>query len=92
MPEPSTDLPDRVDVHVVLRNDDYTTKDFVVGILHDVFDLAEPDAVARMEETHNGGRTIVGRLKLAIARDKIASARRRAHDSGFPLWIGVEDC
>lgn len=92
MPEQSTDLPDRVDVHVVLRNDDYTTKEFVVEILREQFDLSEADAIARMEETHNGGRAIVGRFKLIIAKDKIAAARARAREAGYPLWIGVEDC
>jgi len=92
MPEQSTDLPDRVDVHVVLRNDDYTTKEFVVDILRDQFGLDEANATTRMEETHNGGRTIIGRFKLALARDKIAAARTRAHEAGYPLWIGVEDC
>jgi len=92
MPEPTTDLPDRVDVHVVIRNDDYTTKDFVVEILRDVFALAEADAGTRMEQTHDGGRAVVGRFKIAIARDKIAAARARARERSFPLWIGVEDC
>jgi ATP-dependent Clp protease adaptor protein ClpS len=92
MPEPSTELPDRTDVHVVLRNDDYTTRDFVVSILHDVFDLSTAEATMRMLETHNQGRTVVGRFKLPVARDKIATVRRRAREEGFPLWIGVEDC
>ncbi|HEY5920844.1 MAG TPA: ATP-dependent Clp protease adaptor ClpS [Kofleriaceae bacterium] len=92
MPEPTTALPDRTDVHVVLRNDDYTTRDFVVAILRDVFDRAPDDAEARMLKTHNEGRTIVGRFKLEVARDKIESARRRARSEGYPLWIGVEDC
>jgi len=92
MPEPSTDLPDRTDVHVVIRNDDYTTQDFVVAILRDVFEQSETDATKRMWQTHKEGRTVVGRYKLAVARDKIATARRRARDEGFPLWVGVEDC
>ena len=92
IPEPSVDLPDRTDVHVVLRNDDYTTRDFVVDILCDVFELPQADAITRMEETHNGGRALVGRYKLAVAKDKIMTVRQRARDDGFPLWIGVEDC
>jgi ATP-dependent Clp protease adaptor protein ClpS len=92
MKEPSTDLADRTDVHVVLRNDDYTTQEFVVAMLRDVFELSETDATARMWETHKQGRTIVGRYKLDIARTKIATARARARGESFPLWIGVEDC
>lgn len=92
MPEPSVDLPDRTDVHVVLRNDDYTTKEFVVAILREVFELPEDEANVRMEQTHNDGRALVGRFKLAPAKDKIAAVRRRARAECFPLWVGVEDC
>jgi ATP-dependent Clp protease adaptor protein ClpS len=92
MPEPSTDLPDRTDVHIVLRNDDYTTQDFVTAILREVFELSETDATTRMWQTHREGRAIVGRYKLPAAREKIATVRKRAKTDGFPLWIGVEDC
>jgi ATP-dependent Clp protease adaptor protein ClpS len=92
MREPSTDLPDRTDVHIVLRNDDHTTQEFVVDLLRDVFGQSEADAATKMMQTHTQGRTVVGRYKLAAARDKVATARRRARDADFPLWIGVEDC
>jgi ATP-dependent Clp protease adaptor protein ClpS len=92
MVEPSTDLLDRTDVHVVLRNDNHTTQEFVVAVLREVFDLDEALSHTKMMETHQQGRTVVGRYKLALARDKVATARRRAREAGFPLWIGVEDC
>jgi ATP-dependent Clp protease adaptor protein ClpS len=92
MPEPSSELPGRTDVHVVLRNDDYTTREFVVAILREVFDLPEAEAETRMLQTHNDGRALVGRYKHAVARDKIETVRRRARAEGFPLWIGAEDC
>lgn len=92
MREPTTELADRTDVHVVLRNDNHTTQEFVTMLLRDVFGLDEDDAHTKMMETHQQGRTVVGRYKLAVARDKVATARRRARDAGFPLWIGVEDC
>jgi ATP-dependent Clp protease adaptor protein ClpS len=92
MKEPTTDLADRTNVHVVLRNDDYTTQELVVSILRDVFELSEADATARMWETHKQGRSIVGRYKLDVARTKITAARARARIENLPLWIGVEDC
>jgi ATP-dependent Clp protease adaptor protein ClpS len=92
MPEPSTDLADRTDVHVVLRNDSFTTREFVVQILREVFDLADDEAETRMMATHNEGRSVVGRYKLASARAKIDEVRTRARAKNFPLWIGVEDC
>jgi len=86
------DMPGRTDVAVVLRNDNHTTFEFVIGILVNVFDLSADEAKSRAMETHNDGRSIIGRLKLAVARDKVISARSRAREQGFPLWIGLEDC
>jgi ATP-dependent Clp protease adaptor protein ClpS len=79
-------------VHVVLRNDDYTTQDIVVAILRDVFGLAEAEAMRVMLATHTEGKAIVGRFAAAAARDKVEAARARARASGFPLWVGVEPC
>jgi len=78
------------DVHVVLRNDDYTTQQFVCAVLADVFGLARDDATARMLATHTEGRAIVGRYRAADARAKILDARGRATRGGFPLWIATE--
>lgn len=92
MAAPPPDLPDRVDVHVILRNDDYTTQEFVSSLLVEVFGLSSADAHTRMLETHTQGKAIVGRFKRAVARDKVITARARAREAGFPLWVGVEDC
>jgi ATP-dependent Clp protease adaptor protein ClpS len=89
---PEADLPGRTDVHVILRNDDFTTQEFVTEILRDVFQLSDGDAHTRMMETHTQGKTIVGRFKLAAARDKVIASRSRARAQMFPLWIALEDC
>ena len=77
------------ELDVVLRNDHWTTKEFVCEVLEDVFTLDHEVAVARMEGTHEQGTTVVGRYRAAEARAKVLEARRRAHASGFPLWVGV---
>lgn len=92
MREPATDMPDRTDVHIVLRNDDYTTRDFVTDILREVFELGEDEAETRMMQVHMEGRGVVGRFKLELARKKVDEVRKRARDRLFPLWIGLEDC
>lgn len=86
------DMPGRTEAHVVLRNDNHSTFELVVGILMNVFELSEDDAKARAMDTHNTGRTVIGRYKLPVARDKVIAARARARDQGYPLWIGLEDC
>jgi ATP-dependent Clp protease adaptor protein ClpS len=78
------------DVHVVLRNDDYTTVEFVCDTLHRVFDLGEAEAQARMMTAHTAGRSVIGRYRLDEARAKIDEARQLAHAGGHPLWIGLE--
>ena len=79
-------------VHVVLRNDDVTTMEFVVAMLREVFEL-DPDAAhAVMRATHEAGRAVVGRFPSAEATTLVETARRRAAAAGFPLWVGVEPC
>ena len=78
------------DVHVVLRNDHYTTQQFVCGMLRDVFELADSRAQAIMLATHATGRAVIGRFTAADARMKIGQARALASAQAFPLWIGVE--
>ena len=78
------------DVHVVLRNDDYTTRDFVCGLLTGTFGYTEDAAETRMMQVHTEGRGVVKRLSATEARSQIARARELARSHGFPLWIGAE--
>lgn len=78
------------DVLVVLRNDDLTTRNFVVDMLKEVFALSPEEAERVMLSTHEGGRGVVGRFASEVARDRLVSARERAVAEHFPLWIGVE--
>jgi ATP-dependent Clp protease adaptor protein ClpS len=87
---PEITLPDARDVLVVLRNDHYTTQEFVCGVLRDVFALPEAQASEVMLATHATGRGVIGRFTAAAARDKITAARALAQAQAFPLWIGVE--
>jgi len=88
--EPEVTLTDDRDVLVVLRNDDYTTQEFVCGMLRDVFALGDADATAIMLATHTTGRAVIGRFTASAARAKIRQVRALAHAQAFPLWIGVE--
>jgi len=78
------------DVHVVLRNDHYTTREFVCDVLERVFGLPSAEATTRMQTTHDHGRAVIGRYAAREAREKILETRRLARARGFPLWIGVE--
>lgn len=88
--EPEIALPDQRDVFIVLRNDHYTTQQFVCSMLRDVFELAESRAQAIMLATHTTGRAVIGRFTATDARQKIGQVRALAKAQAFPLWIGVE--
>ena len=87
---PSLDTMDLGDVHIVLRNDDYTTGDFVVELLTGTFGLARDAAISRTQQTHSEGRGVVGRFRVQDGRAKVQAARELARTRGFPLWIGIE--
>ncbi len=91
---PALELPAPVPgaVHVVLRNDDVTTVEFVLALLREVFELDPTTANAVTMETHQQGRAIVGRFTPDVAASRVESARLRARDAGYPLWVGVEPC
>jgi ATP-dependent Clp protease adaptor protein ClpS len=88
--QPDIALPDQRDVFIVLRNDHYTTQQFVCSMLRDVFELADSKAQTIMLATHTTGRAVIGRFTAADARAKIRQARELASAQAFPLWIGVE--
>lgn len=79
-------------VHVVLRNDDVTTIEFVRALLREVFELDAERAEQITMATHTEGRAVVGRYTPDVAATRIESARMRAREAGFPLWVGVEPC
>lgn len=89
-PPPPPELPGARDVMVVLRNDDFTTRELVVRILIDEFGLGANEAHRIMETTDESGYCVVGRFAGEVARTKIEAARTRALLQGAPLWIGVE--
>lgn len=79
-------------VHVVLRNDDVTTVEFVMSVLREVFGLDPVRAQTVTMETHHQGRAVVGRFPPEVAASHVESVRERAKHAGFPLWVGVEPC
>jgi ATP-dependent Clp protease adaptor protein ClpS len=88
--EPEVTLHGSGDVLVVLRNDHYTTQEFVCQVLRDVFALPDVQATAVMLATHTEGRGVIGRFPVETARAKIGEVRALSHAQHFPLWIGVE--
>ena len=76
---------------VFLHNDDYTTKEFVVGILMSVFHKSMDEATALMFFVHENGKGECGVYPLEVAETKVKTAVGAARDSGFPLQFSIEE-
>src|SRR5512142_76090 len=77
--------------HVVLLNDDYTTMEFVVQVLENVFDKGPAEAYRIMMEVHTRGRGICGAYTYEVAETKVATVHEMARKEGFPLRAGIEE-
>lgn len=75
---------------VVLLNDDFTTRDFVVAILMGVFHKQHADALFIMEEVHKKGRGVVGAYTYDIAVTRCVQVHDIARLNGFPLRCVME--
>lgn len=77
--------------NVVMLNDDFTTMDFVVEILIDIFHKDEVTAETLMMKVHREGSAIVGRYTYDIAVTKVNEALSRARTKGFPFQMRIEE-
>jgi ATP-dependent Clp protease adaptor protein ClpS len=70
---------------VMLLNDDYTTMDFVIEVLMDVFQKSRQDASLIMLDVHLKGKGTVGVYSYDIASTKVLKVEELARKNGFPL-------
>jgi len=75
---------------VILHNDDYTTREFVVAILKSVFHRSEEEAVATMLHVHERGLGVAGIYTHDIAETKVERVRSLAKENEFPLLCTME--
>lgn len=78
--------------NVVMYNDDFTTMEFVVEVLVDIFRKSMPEAERIMMYVHENGKAVVGTYPYDIAVTKTNLAVGRARAEGFPFKIIVEAC
>lgn len=86
----SEDFQEPAQYRVVLLNDDYTTKDFVVAVLVAVFHKSREDANTIMEDVHKKGRGIVGAYTYDIAATRCLQVHEVARQNGYPLRCVME--
>ena len=75
---------------VILFNDDYTPRDFVVQVLKAVFRLNESQAMSVMLTAHRKGVCVVAVFAQDIAETKAQRATEAGAAKGYPLRFGTE--
>ncbi len=76
--------------NVLLMNDHYTTMEFVISVLVDVFHKSATEAEKLMLTIHFQGTAVCGTYPFAVAETKADQVRKRARMAGFPLRAVVE--
>ncbi len=77
--------------NVIMINDDFTTMDFVVAVLVDIFHKDPVSAEAIMLGVHKNGQAVVGKYPYDIAVTRVNNALERAKKEGFPFRMTVEE-
>ncbi len=77
--------------NVVMYNDDFTTMEFVVEVLKDIFHKDEVTAQAIMLNVHKKGQAVVGKYPYDIAATKVNTALSRARAQGYPFKMTIEE-
>jgi len=75
---------------VILLNDDYTPREFVVKVLQSVFRLSEPQAQSVMMTAHQKGAAVIAVYTQEIAETKAEEAIALSQHFGFPLMLTTE--
>ena len=75
---------------VLLLNDDFTPRDFVVGVLKRVFGLNADQARRVMMLAHTRGLCVVAVYTRDIAETKAASGTEAGRREGYPLTFSTE--
>ncbi len=75
---------------VILYNDDFTPRAFVVEILVALFHKGVAEATELMWRVHSGKRGVAGVYPREVAETKVAAVTAIARENGFPLKMTLE--
>lgn len=75
---------------VILLNDDFTPRDFVVKVLRAVFRMSESEAMGVMLTAHRKGACVVAVFTREVAETKATAATEMGRRAGYPLAFTTE--
>ena len=75
---------------VLLHNDDFTTMEFVVQVLTEVFNKSSAEATDLMLQVHHRGACVAGVYTHEVAETKVAAVERLARQAEFPFLCTME--
>ena len=75
---------------VILVNDDFTPREFVVKVLMGEFRMTEPQAHKVMITAHQKGSCVVSVYPQDVAETKAARATEAGQQKGYPLLFTTE--
>ncbi|HWC92609.1 MAG TPA: ATP-dependent Clp protease adapter ClpS, partial [Pseudolabrys sp.] len=75
---------------VILLNDDYTPREFVVQVLKAVFRMNESQAYRVMMTAHQKGACVIAVFTKDVADTKAKEATELGKSKGYPLYFTTE--
>jgi ATP-dependent Clp protease adaptor protein ClpS len=75
---------------VILLNDDYTPREFVVEVLKAVFRMNEAQAYRVMMTAHQKGACVIAVYTKDVADTKAKEATELGKSKGYPLYFTTE--
>ena len=75
---------------VILLNDDFTPREFVVKVLEAVFRMSESQAYAVMLTAHRRGACVIAVYTRDVAETKAKEATELGKSQGYPLFFTTE--
>jgi ATP-dependent Clp protease adaptor protein ClpS len=75
---------------VILLNDDFTPREFVVQVLKAVFRLNESQATKVMLTAHQKGACVIAVYARDVAETKAKEATELGRAKGYPLYFTTE--
>ena len=75
---------------VILLNDDYTPREFVVMVLKAVFRMNEDQAYNVMMTAHQRGACVIAVFTKDVADTKAKEATELGKSKGYPLFFTTE--